>query len=137
MHQFDNQKRNTDDPAKTPEDLGKALKADTDEIEITNDVRSKIVRIKKTGRLLWFFAVSAISVGVFAYAASGGRKPITISGPAFELAPAVAASILGIGAALAALSIAIAGDGIEALDRLRRKYVLVERAGKTWLIKNK
>ncbi len=123
--------------AKTPEDLGKAIKINPDQIEISGDMKKKIIRIKKTGKFLWFFALGAISVGVFVYAASSGKRPLTLPGPAFALAPAVAASILGIGAALAAVSMSVAGDGLEVLSRLRKRYVLVERKGKTWLIKDR
>jgi hypothetical protein len=128
--------------ANTPEDLGRAIKNNHDEIEITGDIKVKTIRIKKTGKVCWLLAAGAISTAVLLAQVSGttdvANSQVSLpAGPAFSLAPVVAASILGVGTAFAAVSIAVAGGGLGALVNLRKGYNLVEHPGKTVLIKEK
>lgn len=123
----------------TPQDLGKAIKDNAERIEITGDIKAKTVRIMEMRGALWVVAIGAISAAVLMALSTEGidisRPPILIQGPAFSFAPVVAVAILGVDTALAAVSIALAGDGVKALSNLRKRYRLSEYSGKTTLIR--
>lgn len=112
---------------KTPEELGKALKNNADEILIEGDLKKKVIRIRITGKVAWVVAIGAIAAAVAAIIASGGIAfPLGIP----LAAPAI--SILGVPTVSAAILIARAAGGVGALNKLR-KYKEVER-GEDWLV---
>lgn len=112
--------------------LAKAVDRDEFEIEITDNLRKKVYRIKATGKVSWVVAIGAIGIAVatlMAAPATGGTSAIV----AGVTAPA-AVSILGSSVAVACITMAVAAGGIGVLNKLR-KYKIVERNGKTFLIK--
>lgn len=112
---------------KTPKELGKALKGKADEILIEGDLKKKVIRIRITGKVAWLVAIGAIAVAVAAIISSGG-----LALPLGTALAAPAISILGFPGVSAAILIAIAAGGVEALNKLR-KYEEVER-GEDWLV---
>jgi hypothetical protein len=52
----------------TEEELGRALKADQDTIEIHGDLVNKVLKIRATGKACWAVAITAVSIAVL------GRK---------------------------------------------------------------
>jgi hypothetical protein len=110
-------------------DLGKALKENQDTIEIEGSLKDKVIKIKATGKSAWIIAVGAIGVTVFAIlypvpdpASQTGSKGIVL------LTGGAAVAILGTATAISAISIAIAGGGVAALNKLR-SYKIVSNSG--------
>jgi len=122
----------------TPEELGKAIKDNEDEIEILGDIKAEVRKIITLPKAHWVVAVGAISTTVFSVLTTGdigiSRSPVTIRGTAFSLAPMVGILLLGEGSFLSAVSMAIAGGGVDALSNLRNRYEFLERSGKAMLI---
>ncbi|MGD9032464.1 MAG: hypothetical protein PVH02_07375 [Desulfobacteraceae bacterium] len=122
----------------TSEELGKAIKDNEGEIEITGDIKAEVRKIITLPKAPWVVAVGAISASVFSVLTTGdigiSSSPVTIRGTAFSLAPIVGVSLLGEGPFLAGISIAIAGGGVDALSNLRNSYEFLERPGKAMLI---
>jgi hypothetical protein len=108
----------------TEEELARALRNEENTIEVTGDLKSKVVIIRATGDVAWAVAVGAIAVVVVAALtalATGGTSSV-----GFLVAPA-AFGILGGATTLSAISIAIAAGGVAALNKLR-DYREVERS---------
>lgn len=123
--------------ASTPEELGKAIKADTPEIEIEGNLEKKVLRIRATGKVAWVIAIGAVGCAVaaiIATAGSGGTSSfVTVPGAAAAFG--TAAGVLGAGAATAAIAISVAAGGVGALTKLRKDYKVEKRGGKTILVK--
>ena len=117
--------------ARNEEELGKALKNEVDEIEISIDLENKVGKIKATGKVAWAVAIGAIGTAVVFLLASPG----TMGTSAIAAAPTflVASTALG-GASVAtsAIMIAVAAGGVGALNSLRN-YNLVKENGKAIL----
>lgn len=126
------QENNMDARVTSAKELGEALKAGADTIEIEGDLSKRVLRIKATGKVAWGIAIGAIVVAVVAILAApaGGGVPALAS--AFT-APA-AAAVLGVPTTVAAISIAVAAGGVAALNSLR-KYKIVSKNGDKLVIK--
>ena len=108
----------------TEQELGNAVKGNAESIEITGDLRKKVLRIKATGKVAWAVAIGAIAisiVGILVSPASGGAS----AAAGFAAAPAAVAA-LGAPVAFSAIAIAIAAGGVGALNKLR-KYKVVSQ----------
>ncbi|PAS36293.1 hypothetical protein CGT68_18745 [Vibrio cholerae] len=120
------------------EDLGKALGEDQDTIEIEGSLKDKVIRIKATGKVAWAVAIGAIGIAVLAIvypvpepATQAGAKGIAaITGGA-------AIAILGAGVTFSAISIAVAGGGVEVLKKLRDYEIISNTDDKVVLKKAK
>ncbi len=108
--------------------LGKALKEERDTIEIEGDLANKVIKIKATGTVAWAVAFGAIAVAVGLLMVSGGT-----SAPVSGIVGAGAVGILGLPAALSAVSIAVAAGGVGALNSLRTYEIVNQRNGKLTL----
>ena len=120
--------------AKTPEELGKFIKDDIETIEIEGDLRKKVLRIKATGKVSWALVVGAIAVAItsiLAAPATGGTSFV-----ANVVTVPVAATVLGGSCTIAAVSIAVAGGGVAALNKLR-KYKIISDSNERLIIKKK
>ncbi|WP_417552066.1 hypothetical protein [Marinomonas fungiae] len=109
----------------TSEELGKALKSETNTIIIEGDLAKKVIRIKATGAVAWGIAFAAIGVavvGVLATPLSGGSS-LAVSG----LTATGAASILGASTTTSAIAIAVAAGGASSLNKLR-KYKIIDKS---------
>ena len=112
-------------------DLGKAINDNQPYIEIEGDLVNKVMRIKATGKAAWIIAIGAVTV-----AATGLLYPVpepttqTVS-KAFALTAAGGAvSVLGLGATITAISIAVAAGGVGALNKLRDYKVVSHDNGR-------
>ncbi len=119
------------------EELGKAIKDNTIEIEIESDeLGKKVLRIKATGAVAWGACIVALGVAVAAVigtiATGGTAAPVTIPASLAFAAPAVAT--LGVPVATTAIGIAVAGGGVGILNQLR-EYDLEQKDGKVILKK--
>lgn len=108
---------------RTEKELGAALKANQDTLEIEGDLKNKVVKIKATGKVAWAIAIGAIGVAVLVTAATGGA-----GAPASGLIGIGAISVLGLPAATSAVAIALAAGGVGALNSLRH-YNIVSNSG--------
>lgn len=105
-------------------DLGEALKRGDDSIEIEENLKESVIKIKATGKGVWAVCVVCIGVtigGVAVAVGSGG----TGSAPAALIstpAMASAVAILGAPVAMVALSVALAGGGVGVLNHLMKDY---------------
>lgn len=116
----------------TEQELGQAVKHNTETIEITGDLRNKVLKIKATGKVAWAVAVGAIAisiVGILVSPASGGA-----SATAGIVAAPAAIAALGAPVAVSAAAIAIAAGGVGTLNKLR-KYKVVSQDENTLVLK--
>lgn len=111
----------------TEEELGDALKNEQDTIEIEGNLSERVLTIKSTGKISWFFAKRAIGNSVEIIVHIGlparvclGIGPIRPSFPPATPALYRAISVLGFSAAAAAVVIAVAAGGVGALPSLRK-----------------
>lgn len=124
--------------ATTPEELSRALKSDAQEIAIEGDFVRKVIRIRATGKVAWAVAIGAIVCVVYAIIAtvgSGGTSPLATV-PASFFGFTAATGVLGVAAAKAAVSIAVAAGGVAALSKLR-KYKEVSRSDNRLVLKRR
>lgn len=113
----------------TEAELGKALKNGAETIEIEGDLKNKVLRIKATGKVAWLVAIAAIGIAVAVLFASGGT-----GAPVSGVIGAGAVSVLGLPAAISAVSIAVAAGGAGALNSLR-KYKVVKQSDKSVILR--
>ena len=116
----------------TDEELGKALKDDEETIEITGDLRKRVLKIKATGKVAWAIAIGAIAIAITALLVSpvsGGA-----SAPVGLIAAPAAVAALGAPVAISATAIAIAAGGVGALSKLR-KYKIVSQDENSLVLK--
>jgi hypothetical protein len=112
-------------------DLGRAIKNNQESIEIEGDLAKKVIRIKATGKLAWAIAIASIVITVGIVLTLPVTAPATAGATAAAnfavLGPAI--GIMGVGPAIAAVSIAVAGGGIAVLNKLR-KYKITKISDK-------
>jgi len=116
---------------KTEEELGEALKEEPDTIEVEGDLKNKVFRIKATGKVAWAIAIASIGIAVAILMSTGG-----VGAPVSSFIGAGAVSILGLPTAISAVSIAVAGGGVGALNTLR-KYEITESRGNKLVLRRK
>ena len=126
---------------KTEEELKKAIKDEVDTIEITGDLKNKIIKIKAKGKVGLIVGIGLILIGGAATILSGGSAaPATIPGmamakAAFLLPPATAAAGGGrLGGLISALGIGSVGASM--LNSLK-KYDIKEETDKKIVLKRK
>lgn len=121
---------------KTSKELGQAIKAEKETIEIEGDLAAKVIRIKATGKVTWGVAAAALGIGIFAIVhtphatvatAPAGGVGGAISFTGGTVSTGAAGAILG-PAAITALTVAVAAGGIGALTALRDKYKITNKA---------
>lgn len=105
-------------------ELGKAVKRGDETIELDIHIGKIVIRIKAVGKVAWATCVGAIGVVVVSIlsvpATGGASTPVS----AFAGAPALvgATAVLG-SATIPAITIAVAGGGVAALNKLRNYRV--------------
>ncbi|MEI0562986.1 hypothetical protein [Brachyspira pulli] len=125
---------------KTEEELKKAIKDEVDTIEITGDLKNKIIKIKAKGKVGLIVGIGLILIGGAATILSGGSAaPATIPGMAIAkaalLPPAAAAAGGGsLGGLISALGIGSVGASM--LNSLK-KYEIKEETDKKIVLKRK
>lgn len=113
------------------EELGETLKGKPDQIEIEGDLKKKVLRIKATGKVAWAVAIAAIGIAVTVLISTGGT-----GAPVSGIVGAGAVSVLGLPAAISAVSIAVAAGGVGALNTLRG-YKITENKGNKLVLSKK
>ncbi|HOU00763.1 MAG TPA: hypothetical protein PLE00_08805 [Anaerolineaceae bacterium] len=119
------------DTINSEKELGNALKDEKDTIIIEGDLVKKVVRIRATGKVAWAIAAGAIAVAIIIVIRTGGTGT-----PGAALIGGAAVGILGLPAALAAISIGVAAGGVAALNKLRQ-YKEAERSAGRLVLKRK
>lgn len=122
-----------------PEDLGKAIKEDRDEILIEGSLAQKSIRIKATGKVAWAVCIGGLGIAaamivlrfMAASAAAAGGMAFIVK----EAATPAASEGLG-KAAIAAVVIGVAAGVIGALNKLR-KYKLEKVGDNRVILRNK
>lgn len=121
----------------TEKELGEALKKEQDTIEIEGDLSKKVLRIKATGTVAWAVAVGAIGVAVVGLMYPVPEPTTQAATKAFALTAAGGSvAILGVGATVAAISIAVAAGGVGALNTLRT-YKIADKSNGKLVLKRK
>ena len=115
--------------AETEEEVAEALKNNEPTIEIKGDLKLKILKIKATGTAAWIIAIGAIAVAVTIVLTTGGT-----GAPVSGIIGAGAVSILGLPAAISAVTIAVAAGGVGVLNELR-DYEIVENNNDVLILK--
>ena len=114
---------------KTEEELAKAIKNGEDTIEIEGNLRKTVLKIKATGKVAWLIAIAAIGIAVGIFIATGGT-----GAPASSFIGGGAISVLGLPAAISAVSIAIAAGSVGVLNKLR-DYKIIENNDDVLILK--
>lgn len=97
--------------------LAEALKNGEDTIEIKGDLAKRTFKIKATGKVAWGVCVTSLVVAVTSFMSSYATAGVSVvAGLGFAGA---SASILGTGATLTAISVAVAAGGVGVLNKLR------------------
>ena len=104
---------------RTEEELAEAIENGEDTIEIEGDLKEKILKIKATGKVAWILAIGVIGVAVVIAITTGGA-----GAPASGIIGVGAVSVLGLPAAISAVSIAVAAGGVGVLNKLRNYKVI-------------
>ncbi len=112
-------------------DLGEALKDKQDTIEIEGDLRKKVLRIKATGKVAWAIAIGAIALAVAIVIGTGGA-----GAPAGGIVGVGAVSVLGLPAAISAVTIAVAAGNVRVLRSLR-EYEIESNSGSKLVLKKR
>lgn len=113
-------------------ELGKALKEEKDEIEIVGDLKTKVVRIKATGKVAWVIAFGAITVAVIsALSANPAGEAIAIT------SGGAAVTVLGGATATAAIIIAVSAGSAKILTSLRDNYIIISQTSNSITLKRK
>lgn len=119
----------------TEEELGKAIKNGEDAIEVEGDLTKKVVKIKATGSVAWGIAIGAIAVAVIAVLSSPATAGTGLVAAPALVAPA-AGALGGMGIAVSAVSIAVAGGGVAVLNKLR-DYEIVSNTKEKLVLRRK
>ena len=109
----------------TEEELAKAIKDDdVDEIVIEGSLKDKIIKIRAKGKVAWAVAIGAIGLGALFIVTS----PATAGAHALASLPALgpAIAVLGAGATISAVHIAVAAGGVTALAYLRDEMKVID-----------
>ncbi len=134
--------------AKTLKELGQGLKNGESSIELTIDLKNKVIKFKKKtknlGTTAWATAIGSIATAVGLYlsapATTAATAPIGGVGGAISftggtVAATGALTILGISATTFAIGLGVAAGGIGVLTKLHKNYEIVEKHGSYYLEK--
>ncbi|EFW38019.1 hypothetical protein DWQ65_10920 [Treponema phagedenis] len=119
----------------TSKELGEAVKAGEDKIEISADLEHKIIRMKATGNVAWAIAIGAIAIAVTGIILSSTGVGAPEGAPLAFVAAPVAVGVLGVDTTAMLISVAVAAGGIGAITKLRSNYKVEKKDGKIFLIK--
>ncbi|WP_368577380.1 hypothetical protein [Acinetobacter pittii] len=127
----------------TEEELAKAIKNNSDTIEIHGDLARKTIKIKATGNVAWAVAFGAIGVAMasifFAVGSGGSTVPITTATMGIT-APA-AVTILGVGTTITVGSLFVAAGSINTakllFGKLRKDYEIKDKRDNFIVLKKK
>lgn len=127
----------------TEEELAKAIKNNSDTIEIHGDLARKTIKIKATGNVAWAVAFGAIGVAMasifFAVGSGGSTVPITTVTMGIT-APA-AVTILGVGTTITVGSLFFAAGSINTakllFGKLRKDYEIKDKRDNFIVLKKK
>lgn len=127
----------------TEEELAKAIKNNSDTIEIHGDLARKTIKIKATGNVAWAVAFGAIGVAMasifFAVGSGGSTVPITTVTMGIT-APA-AVTILGVGTTITVGSLFFAAGSISTakllFGKLRKDYEIKDKRDNFIVLKKK
>lgn len=110
--------------AKTAKELGEALKRGDDSIEIEGNLKEHVIKVKATGKGVWAVCIAGISVAVAGATVAVGTVGTASAPAALISTPAMTSTvaILGAPTAIMALSVALAGGGVGALNHLMKDY---------------
>ena len=114
----------------TEKELARAMDDKEPTIEIVGDLRNKTIKLKATGSVAWAIAFAALGAAV-AFALSGAGAPAALP---LAVAPT---AILGAGATLSAIELAVAAGGVAILSALRDDYKIVEENSNHVILKRR
>jgi hypothetical protein len=113
----------------TPKELADAIAKKQESFEINGDLIEKVLKIKNAGKIAWVVAIASIGFATAAALATTkiGKITTPLTLPLATFSAIGAIPILGISAATAAVEIAVAFGGVNALNTLR-KYKIIENS---------
>lgn len=115
----------------TEKELGEALKNRQDTLEIEGDLKTKVLRIKATGRVAWGLVFVLLAAAILIFLGTGG-----VALPASGVIGGGAVAVLGLPAAWSAVAIGVAAGGAYALNDLRA-YSIVHQDDQRIILKRK
>lgn len=126
----------------TAQELGKALNAGEEIIEIQGDLEKEVVKIKATGKVAFIVAAGAVAVAVIAAlalvpAGAAGPEGVAIDGIFAVAAAGSAVAIWGIPVTIAAISIGVGAKNKNAIKTLYNDYKITEKKNNSIIIHSK
>jgi hypothetical protein len=135
---------NDNRPVTNPQELGKVVKKEPDEIIVEGDLANNVYKIKATGKVAWVIAFGAVAVAVIAVltlpAGAAGPAGLIADGVIAGVAATTAAAsigVLGISATIAAIGIGVGARNANALKIIRDKYVISSKSGSRLVLRKR
>lgn len=136
---------NDNRPVTNPQELGKVVKKEPDEIIVEGDLANNVYKIKATGKVAWVIAFGAVAVAVIAVltlpaGAAAGPAGLIADGVIAGVAATTAAAsigVLGISATIAAIGIGVGARNANALKIIRDKYVISSKSGSRLVLRKR
>lgn len=136
---------NDNRPVTNPQELGKAIKKEPDEIIVEGDLANNVYKIKATGKVAWVIAFGAVAVAVIAVltlpaGAAAGPAGLIADGIIAGVATTTAAAsvgVLGLSATTAAIGIGVGARNANALKIIRNDYVVASKTNNRLVLKRK
>lgn len=136
---------------KTAKELGLAIKDKEEYIYVEGDLKNKVIKLKKTGRVAWTLAAGSLTVAIVCYLAIPTTATVStaVAGPVggfagsaipftgSAVASTVVATALGMKVTAVAIGIGVACGGIGGVISLRDKYKIESRSDKGIILKRK
>lgn len=115
----------------TEKELGNALRNSQPTIEIEGDLKNKVLRIKATGHIAWVMVFALLAVAIAIILASGG-----LAAPVSSIIGAGAIAVLGLPAAISAVTIGVVAGNAQALNDLRDYTIVKDEPNLLVLVRN-
>lgn len=112
-------------------ELGEAVKREEPCIEMEGELAAQVKKLVRLNAILWAFCLATLSVAVVAVM----QMPVTagLSGIVSLAAGTSASAVIGVDAAVTAVTVAVAGGGIGTLSMLRGYRLEEKKDGKVIL----
>ncbi|MBQ6178083.1 MAG: hypothetical protein IJK32_00985 [Bacteroidales bacterium] len=128
-----------------PQELGKAIKNEPNEITVEGDLAKHVYKIKATGKVAWVIAFGAVAVAVIAVltlpaGALAGPAGLIADGVIAGVATTTAAAaigVLGFSATAAAIGIGVGARNASVLKTIRNDYIVLSKTNNRLVLKRK
>lgn len=136
---------NDNRPVTNPQELGKVVTKEPDQIIVEGDLANNVYKIKATGKVAWVIAFGAVAVAVIAVltlpaGAAAGPAGLIADGVIAGVATTTAAAsigVLGLSATTAAIGIGVGARSADVLRIIRDKYIVSSKSATRLVLRKK